>query len=374
MQSFGQAGRAVICELLASSSQSHRRLGASGAWHAAPAGADDIVPALLAAYAAYADAEVLAAIEWNRDPRMVPVLIEALSGPGAPRTSGAVVALDRLGAQAAPALPALAEVAASHWDASTRQDAASACRSISRDAALHDHYYPDEPHLLHDAASAHMQELKPGPYRCPRIVSQTRHESESPVRHEAESLWTVTLASRRIELRGLPAEPASWWEQAGGPCATVGRHELVQPVADECLTSDPGFECGGSLRVWHDGKSIDLGDASPARFVPRSTDVLFFESCSHMMNTWEVESLQRDAPRTWERRIIAAADWSELVAWAIEATGAIDLLVQDSGPPYPGKRIAPCAERTRVEGVSQKDNSAFVLVQARPDGTVAALE
>jgi hypothetical protein len=181
----------------------------------------------------------------------------------------------------------------------------------------------------------------------------------------------VFLARETVELRDV--EPPRTRASQTGACVSAGRHGIVLAVGDECLTADPGFECGGRLQVWRDGKPTDMGNAQPTRFQPRTEDVLFFEKCGHGAESWNVDSLVRGPTGTWMRRRLAGTMGSKLLAFAARPDGAVDLLVQDPGSVFPPQPNPACLSRTRRQGIDVADGP-YVVLRVGADGVVTALE
>jgi hypothetical protein len=256
----------------------------------------------------------------NRDPRMTPLLMDGLSGVDARRTSTFAYQLAESAVSAQAALPRLAEIAASHWDHDTRAAAASAYNRISG-----------------------RETIRPGPDHCPIAV---RRESSPP-----GARWKVQLATRTLELSELSVSDGAR-ERHHGKCGDS--KGLALEVGKECLVARQGFECQGRLEVWRDGGKRYLGTASPAGFVERDGDVLFFEACLHGVGAWSVASLVRGPSGTWKRRNLASVSGAHLVAFLVEPTGSIDLLVDHPDGLRDGKWHWPC-ETERVEGIGSND-------------------
>jgi hypothetical protein len=330
----------VIDELLGSSSAYRRGLGATAAQFASKACRGRAARALLQAWVSHHDDDVIDAIAFIDDPQTVGALVEALSRSktDARSTSRFIHALDMIGPPAAAALPRLAEIAAAHWDSSTRLDAAFAYQSISGET----------------------KRIAVAPDRCPTSVRRSADGAQ----------WEVLLAGgARVALSDVHA-PAGRVATQGRDCQDC--RGLGLRVDDECLLStDSFFEMEGRLEPLTNRKLPEAGVDSPRR-LSAEPRLLYLQAIDSIMGTWDVEILTRANSASWSRRLLASAFGSQLVAFALAPEGAVDVLVRDDSVPPPGED-PKCAGRTRLEGIDTGGRpAAFFVLQVRPDATVTA--
>ena len=352
IRTFDAPGWALMVELLSSPSIYQRALGARAAWHLPPEARDEVVPSLARVYSEHRDLAALEALEWNLDPRAVPALIDALSVRDWLEGMGAVGAVHRLGKRATPALPRLAQIATSHWDANVRIHAALAYDAISLEA---------------NYETGQARTIESGRYRCPAVVARHRSLDGSPPR------WTVQLKNGSVTLRGRDGAPGAG--EVGGACADMGPwlRPLVA-VGEECLATAPGFEGDDTLVVVRDGEMTEIGPSTPLAAVKRGADVLVVDASDAQVYKWTVQAASRALDGTWSLRPLVRWWGSRLLAYAMASDGGADLLVLDQGWVRPGILENGCEGRTRFDGDAGPLAGAEVLLHVGPDGAVTALE
>lgn len=336
----GVEGRKVIGELLRSPLPRQRRLGAIAAAEVTPDGYDDVVPALVEAWRAHPDYELLGAMRGIRDPRVLDVLVDALETNGHERL--ALRALASLGAYAAPALPPLRDIATTHWDAQLRVEAAQAFSFVSGTP------------------------MDPAPPRCPAAIARDPRGQFGPGR------WTVTLREAVVPLRSPYDEPPP----RAGVCARqrddVPGYTLA--VGDDCLESRAGFECQGELGVWRAGKKTRLSSTAGGPLVRRESDVLAFSVCEHGMGGWAVSSLSPTPRGDWSERILAGAEGS-LLGYAVTPLGVDVLVEQRSEARHVDLRCAPPVRADwREPGHHVLEDPLIVLLHIDVNGVVTERE
>jgi hypothetical protein len=349
---FGGEGRAVIRELLGSPVRKQRWLGARAAGRVTRDNYEELVPALVQAFRDHPNEwELLEALHGIQDPRVLDALLEALPGSGFP--TAVVRAIETLGAFAAAALPRLADIAASHWDAQLRVEAAEAFAVISGRA------------------------VEPAPFRCPVAVGRDAPGMFGP------GTWTVTLRGSVVHLRSPKDEPPprtavcvsrSEDPDPGGQDALALRDDVVEPRY--------GSECRGALDGWGAGdkKRFEGGPGGP--LLRREGDILAFGARDSEGGAWSVYSLTRSRGGEWSAHLAARAS-GFLVGYAVDAAG-VDLLVSQAAanPMNHHVKVRPCASATRIEWKRapaapeswDEGRAPLVLLHIDADGVVTVRE
>jgi hypothetical protein len=127
--------------------------------------------------------------------------------------------------------------------------------------------------------------------------------------------------------------------------------------------------------VWRGGRPKPLGPGRVARLVPRERDILSLDECCYVMGCggWQVATLERGADSEWTRKKLGHGG-GQLMAFALDRDGGVELLVSDRGTSSGTRQPPPCADRTGVEGVKGAISGGFVLLHMGGDGIVTPRE
>lgn len=305
----GAAGASLARELLGSSSPVARALGARVAAIVPPDEYDGVAPALAEAYRAHPDPDVVQFMGQVHDSRVVAALQLELSNAADMALSAPIAGLEAMGPIAKPALPALRELAASHWDRRVRMSAARAYGALAGES------------------------LEAAPDRCP-VAVQREPSDGSP-----SAAWSVALHDAAVKLSDFDTATQ---ESDGCPNLESGppsRRRYATRVGDECLVSRSGFECNDRLDVWQGATKAQLGHALAGPLVPRDHDVVQFGSCCHMgFCHWSVGSVARAPDGRWGAQALAHSV-GKIVAFGTEGTSLDLLVVSGNASECPGSRL-----------------------------------
>jgi hypothetical protein len=221
---FGPSTCPVVVELL--QNPSTWPLGLNAFTHMVATDRACALPAFVASYRAHPNPRALVALRGIRDPEVAALFVETLEAE--PRTREWSTRIDLVATEgdlASAALPRLATIAASHWNAEVRAAAARAYGAISGTA------------------------IEPGPDVCPPRVTRTPAG--------ARTRWDVAVASGWVgELWGSPGHDFRTPYEEGG-CASMkaiddGPRSLPVPLPidpDAARQTVVGEGCGGGWYV-----------------------------------------------------------------------------------------------------------------------------